>query len=309
VSQFYDDPAGVPRKKRSEEAHIRPITNILFPVDFSPSCIAMPPYVKRAATFYGAARVSLIHVFDPASYNGFELYIRRSEEIAEEHREIARNRLNSFLEDEFPTSQHPRILVAGDAGAQIAQVARNGFDLIIMPTHAGTFRRMLLGSTTAKVLNDADCAVATSRHAETIAPRPLEHREWLCAIGLSEDSERVLRFAHQAAAEGHANLYIIHAIQATSPNLPIQLDLEEEIQSEERKQVRQRIADLQRRVGSQAPVRIVFGPIKEALLEAARRFDADVLAIGRSPQSGAHGRIRDLTYAIVRDSPHPVMSI
>jgi nucleotide-binding universal stress UspA family protein len=168
---------------------------------------------------------------------------------------------------------------------------------------------MLLGSTTAKVLNDADCPVTTSRHAQTIAPRPLEHREWLCAIGLSEDSERVLRYAHQVTAEAHANLRVIHAIQGTSPNLPIQLDLEEQIQSEEREQVRQRIADLQRRVGSQAPVRIVVGPIKEALLDAVRLFDADVLVIGRSPQLGAHGRIRDLTYAMVRDSPYPVISI
>jgi len=45
------------------------IANILFPVDFSPSSFAMAPYVKRAATLSGA-KVSLIHVFDPASYNG-----------------------------------------------------------------------------------------------------------------------------------------------------------------------------------------------------------------------------------------------
>ena len=178
-----------------------------------------------------------------------------------------------------------------------------------MPTHAGIFRRMLIGSTTAKVLNDADSPVVTSRHAETIAPRPLEHREWLCTIGLDEDSERVLRYAHQAAAEAHSNLHIIHSIQSIDPNLPIQLDLDEQIQSEERKQARQRIDDLQRRVGSQVPVRIVGGPIKEALIEAARQFDADALIIGRSPLSGTHGRLRDLTYAIVRDSPFPVLSI
>jgi hypothetical protein len=71
---------------------------------------------------------------------------------------------------------------------------------------------MLIGSTTAKVLNDADCPVVTSRRAETIAPRPLEHREWLCTIGLDEDSERVLGYAHQAAAEAQSNLLIIHAI-------------------------------------------------------------------------------------------------
>jgi nucleotide-binding universal stress UspA family protein len=286
-----------------------PITNILFPVDFSASCVAMAPYVKRAATLFGA-KVSLMYVFDPASHNGFELYLMRGPgEIAEEHQTIARDRLNSFLQAEFLLSENPRIVVAGDAATQIAEVARNGFDLIIMPTHAGTFRRMLIGSTTAKVLNDADSPVLTSRHAETIAPRPSEHRELLCTIGLDQDSERVLRYAHQVAEEAHSNLHIIHAIQVTDPKVPVQLDLEEQVQSEERQQAHQRIADLQRRVGSQAPVRIVVGPIKEALLEAARQFDADALIIGRSPQSGVQGRLRDLTYAMVRDSPCPVLSI
>jgi nucleotide-binding universal stress UspA family protein len=246
---------------------MRLITNILFPVNFSHSCIAMTPYVKKAATLWGA-RVSLIHVFDPASRSGFELYVRRSTEIAEERQEIARNALNSFLRAEFPVAEHPRILVAGDTATTIAEVARNGFDLIIMPTHAGTFRRMLLGSTTAKVLNDVDCPVVTSRHAETIAPRPLAHREWLCAIGLQADSERVLRYAHQIAKQAQANLIIIHALQAADSNLTIQMDLDEQIQSEERQQARERIADLQRRVGSEAPVRIVVGPIKGALLES-----------------------------------------
>jgi hypothetical protein len=52
------------------------ISNILFPVDFSDSCVAMASYVKRAAKLFGA-KVSLIHVFDPASYNAFELYVRQ----------------------------------------------------------------------------------------------------------------------------------------------------------------------------------------------------------------------------------------
>jgi hypothetical protein len=35
-------------------------------------------------------------------------------------------------------------------------------------------------------------------YVETISPRPLGHRVWVCAIGLSADSERVLRVAHSA---------------------------------------------------------------------------------------------------------------
>lgn len=284
------------------------INSILFPVDFSPSSVAMAPYVSRVATLFNA-RVSLIHVFDPASYNGFELYIRKPIEIAEEHHNLSRERLDSFLAAEFPLSECPRIIVSGDAATKIAEAARTGFDLIIMPTHAGTFRRMLIGSTTAKVLNDADCPVLTSRHALTIAPRPLEHRQWLCTIGLGEDSERVLRYAHQAVTEAHGQLHIIHAIQAADPNLPVQLDLEEQLQSKERQQVRERIDELMLKIGINAPVHIVIGPIKAALLQAAGEFNADALMIGRSPQPGADGRLRDLTYAMVRDSPFPVLSI
>lgn len=282
------------------------IKNILFPVDFSPACVAMAPYVERAAAIYGA-KVSLIHVFDPASYNGFELYVRQPREIFAEHEHVARESLDSFLKDELPVAKHGRILVQGDAATEIARIANAGFDLIVMPTHAGTFRQMLIGSTTAKVLHDADCPVLTSRHAETIAPRKIEHREWICAVDLSPDSERVLRFANQVALEALGKLHIIHAIQGGDPELPKQLHLDGQAYSVESGTARRRIADLQKRVGSEAPVHIVVGSVKAALLEAVRRYDADVLMIGRSPHSGV--RLRDLTYAVVRDSPFPVLSI
>jgi len=267
----------------------------------------MAAYVQRAAAILGS-KVSLLHVVDLARFNSFELYTRSILEMTEEHLHVGRERLDSFLAAEFPISQHPRILTSGDAATEIAQTARNGrFDLIVMPTHSGYFRQMLLGSTTAKVINDADCPVLTSRHAETIAPRPIDHREWLCSIGLSSNSERVLRFASQAAASAQARLTIIHAIQSGDSGLPIEPGIQKPVYFAERHEAGQRIAELQQKVGSQAAVRIAVGSVKEALIEAARQSDADVLMIGRSP--GAHGRMRDLTYSMVRDSPYPVLSI
>jgi nucleotide-binding universal stress UspA family protein len=284
------------------------ITNILFPVDFSSACVGMGAYVKRAAMLFGA-RVTLLHVFDPASHSGLEQSVRAPAEIAADHEEIARRKLERFLAKEFPNAEVARVVVAGDPAREIARVARSGFDLVLMPTHAGMFRRMLLGSTTAKVLNDAGCPVMTSHHAETIAPRPLEHREWLCALGLGEESERVLRFAHQVSSGIRGNLKIIHAIQATDPKLPIQLDLQDQLQKKEREEAWERIEALQKKVGTQAVVRIGVGPVKETLVELARQSDADALMIGRSSRPGTYERLRDLTYAIVRDSPFPVVSI
>ncbi len=149
----------------------------------------------------------------------------------------------------------------------------------------------------------------TTQHAETISPRPLEHREWVCAIGLQPDSERVLRFASQLAQTVHANLTLLHAIPAGEPGLGVQLDLEERVQSAERKAVRHCVEELKRKVGSHARTIITVGPIKDALTEAARRLRADVLVIGRSSQPVAQGRLRDLTYAVVRDAPCPVLSV
>ena len=200
------------------------IRTILFPVDFSPSCVAMAAYVKRAAALFNA-RATLVHVFDLYSHDAFRLYVRPPPEVAEEQENLARQKLDSFLTSEFPVGECPRIVLSGDAATQIAKLSRtNGFDLIIMPTHAGVFRRTLLGSTTAKVLNDADCPVLTTQHAEIISPRRLEHREWVCAIALNADSERVLRFASQAAKAVHANLTLLHVIPESETDLLVQLD-------------------------------------------------------------------------------------
>jgi len=284
------------------------IQNILFPVDFSPSCVAMAAYVKRAAAMFGG-KVTLLHVFDLYSHDAFQLYVRPLSEVAEEQQKLAREKLNSFLKSEFPLAGGQRILLSGDAAKQIVRLAGTiKFDLIIMPTYAGFFRRNLLGSTTAKVLNDADCPVLTTQHAETISPRPLERREWACAIGSGTDSERVLRYASQAAEAVHANLTLVHVIPTSGPDLPVELDLEQRLQSAKREASSRRIKELQSACGSHALVSIVIGPIKDMLTEEARRLRADVLVIGRSPRS-LPGRLRDLSYALARDAPCPVLSV
>jgi nucleotide-binding universal stress UspA family protein len=284
------------------------IAKILFPVDFSPSCVAMAEYVKRAASLLGA-NIYLVHVVDLMSHNAFELYARPSPDISEERLKIGQERLSSFLARELPVADCPRLLASGDAATEIAKLARGGrFDLIVLPTHAGKYRQMLLGSTTSKILKYADCPVLTSQHAETISPRPLEHREVLCAIDLSPYSRRVLRFASKVANETHSRLAIIHALE-TPDSRPAVPTLGGERQLIEECEARRRIGELQGTIGTDAVVRIVDSYPKEALLEAARESDADVLMMGRSPQSGAFGRMRDLTYAMARDSPCPVLSI
>lgn len=280
------------------------IQKILFPVDFSPSCTSMAAYVKRAAAIFGA-KVAIIHVCDLSSHNGFELYARPANDIAKEHWNLARHKIEFFLTTEFPTAISPRLLLPGDAANVIAETAKsNKFDLIMMPTHAGRFRRMFLGSTTAKVLNASDCPVLTAQHAAAIAPRPLEHRKWVCALGLSSDSERMLRYATEAALAAGADLSLIHVNEASKVQSKTRRPAEGE------RKALLKIAELQSRVGSEASVSIAVGPVKETLLAQVQEIDADVLVIGRSHRGALeHFEDPDLTYSLVRDSPCPVVSV
>ena len=276
---------------------------ILFPVDFSSSCVGMAAYVKRAAEMF-SAEVTLLHVADLNSHNGFEIYVRPPKDIAGEHWNLGRNQLEHFLTFEFPATKCPRVLLAGDPASVIAETAsKSKFDLIMMPTHAGRFRRLVLGSTTAKILSATECPVLTTRHAETVAPQSLEHRKWACAIGLSSDSERVLRYAEDAAFAAGARLSVIHAIP------PSELESKDRGPSEKEREARQHLAELQDRVGSDASVSIVFGTAKEALLATVRQTSADVLVVGRNPHLETLGRMGDLTYLLIRDSPCPVVSV
>jgi nucleotide-binding universal stress UspA family protein len=289
-----------------------PIRKIMFPVDFSISSVAMSPYVQRAAKLLGA-RVSLVHVVDPAAFDVFEayeLYQRPMSEVSEDHKIIAQQKLDSFLQEEFPLVECPRMLESGDPGTRIGEIARDEeFDLIIMPTHAGRFRQMLLGSTVAKVLDDAPCPVLTSRHAQTIAPRPLEHREWLCAIDLSRYAENVLRIAQRISEQARAHISLIHVVNEETQATSNTLGLEKDRPAKETREAQERLMKIASEVGISAATRIARGPVKKALLEAAAEFDADVLIIGRTSERESVGRLRDLTYALVRDSPFPVLSV
>lgn len=51
------------------------------------------------------------------------------------------------------------------------------------------------------------------------------------------------------------------------------------------------------------------GSIQQVVAEAAHRLEADVVVIGGSNPSETFGRLRTHPYAIIRQSPCPVVSV
>ena len=62
-------------------------------------------------------------------------------------------------------------------------------------------------------------------------------------------------------------------------------------------------------VESRAAIALELGDIAASVCSAAERLKADLVVVGRGSAGGSSGRIRTHTYAIIRRSPCPVVSV
>ena len=69
------------------------------------------------------------------------------------------------------------------------------------------------------------------------------------------------------------------------------------------------LSRLQASAGSNSRVLLDVGEPARIICSAAERMAADLLIIGRGSASGSFGRLRTNAYAIIRQSPCPVVSV
>ncbi len=66
---------------------------------------------------------------------------------------------------------------------------------------------------------------------------------------------------------------------------------------------------LQASSGADADLLLISGEPAQKICDTAARLKADVLVIGRGSAAGVYGRLRTNAYAIIRQSPCPVVSV
>ena len=272
-----------------------PPKKILFPVDFSARCTDAG---RMAETFAGhfQAELTLLHVVEPLTYNDIPVNIDA----------LGEQQLAGYLAEELKQFDVKRVIMHGSPASQIVDYAQSGdFDLIVLPTHGyGGFRRLILGSVTARVLHEAQCPVWTGAHMEQVPKlEDIALRKIVCALDLGTQSCPTLRFAGQFASEFDAELQIVHAIPQAKDHA-FAVDAEELVSQAEKK-----MSDVQKCVGSEANVTMLTGEAPEAICGFAAQEKADLVIIGRSVHSGLAGRLKDNAYSIIRQSPCPVISV
>jgi nucleotide-binding universal stress UspA family protein len=216
--------------------------------------------------------------------------------------------LNAFELDALTGLSVRRVLLHGDPASKIVELAhQERVDLIAMPTHGyGQFRRFILGSNTAKVLHDADCPVWTGVHIEEAPPMTAPFAKILCAVDLGPQSARTLAWASWLQREFHGHLTLIHAIAAHAealdePDLSWRTGIREIAEEE--------LLRLQRETGAEADLLLEAGEPTRIICSAASRVGAGTVIIGRGSAAGNFGRLRTNSYAIIRQSPCPVVSV
>ena len=262
------------------------ISRILVPTVLSPACGWAAWYSEKLAQRLGSKLVFL-HVGA-----------------------CSREQIDAFVSSRLAGAPHEVLIREGEPADVIVQVAGElGIDLILMPTHAhGRFRRFLLGSVTAKVLHDANCPVLTGVHQEDLpASRLADFRSLVCAVDADETFGPVVRFASDLAALLSATLTMVHAIPVadeTSDNRG-----EKEIRRYMFQRAHERFAVLCKESNVSLKVLSAGGRVERVVREAALRENADLMVIGRGHTLQELGRLRTHAYAIIRNSPCPVVSV
>jgi nucleotide-binding universal stress UspA family protein len=262
------------------------LKRILFPVDFSERSRGAASYVEALAGRFEAELI-LLHVVEPATYNRTLV-----EDPAVTHEDITK-----FFGEDLKYLRVETLIEHGEAAVKIVQcAAARHADLIMMPTQGvGMYRRLIIGSSVAKVLHDADCPVWTGVHLEEAPPLEKVHTERvLCAVDLKRPSALVLDWANQLANEYQAELTLLYVTSDPSGSDAGALEA---------------LEDLKKTVGSKATVRILGGDPAKTVAETAREVGADLVVIGRRAEIGLMGRLEVTAYSIIRQSPCPVVSV
>src|ERR1035438_7554102 len=263
------------------------LRQILFPVDFSSRCRGAAAYVQALAGRFQADLV-LLHVIE-ATYNS------RLEELQGAHME----KFERFLDKGWRHLPVKKLVEYGEAAQKIVECASaNHADLIMIPTQGmGIYRRLILGSTSAKVLHDADCPVWTGVHLENSPPlEAVACQRILCAVDRKPASAGVLDWASHLAEEYQAELTLLHVTPGGDTQLA-------------RSKALSALEHLKQSACCPVNLRVETGDVSTVVAHLAGELKADLLVIGRKPAAGVLGRLEMIAYSIIRQSPCPVVSV
>jgi len=306
-----------------------PINRILFATDFSPCSEEALHYALHWAKVCEAQVdcISVLPIHHHLDMDGAILQI-----YLDEQRKIIHPKLQSlatYIQETFgPCVIHE---LSGIPHAVICHTAKEvGADLIVMGTHGWSgIDRVLLGSTTERVVAHAPCPVltikttspqgkalsyATDKDIQDLRiqppPETCSPHHVVVAVDFSDCSQDAVEYAFQIAREFDVNVTLVHVEDLPSYSLDFNLTYLE-TQKEKRLQADKQMKELAgmfEEKGISATCVQKVPPVQEAILETIQETNANLLVMGTHGRTGlsrllmgsvASGLLRKATIPIV----------
>jgi nucleotide-binding universal stress UspA family protein len=290
------------------------LKNILCPIDFSEFSALAYQYALSLAEYY-QARLICLHIIELwrypfADYAAQEADYAKFSKALNEGGEV---QLQDFVRKYSPPAGvQPELPVRqGNASDCILWFAANeNMELIVMGTHGRRgFDRLVLGSTTDRVMRKAGCpvlVVSNPSHPQMATGPDGRHRlsRILYCTDFSHNSERARSYAISLAAEYGAELTLLHVAEA-APDLAHA----EAIVRERTRELDKLVSDGERQSFKVKAV-VRFGKAYEEIVRHASGIRASLIIMTvRGGDAVDRAVFGSTTYRVIQLGPCPVLAI
>jgi nucleotide-binding universal stress UspA family protein len=281
------------------------IRHVLCPIDFSDISRHALVHATALAEWY-EARLMVLHVVQQR--------VTELPPVPEVGSGTTLDEMRRFTAD--LSSEVSLVLTVEEAesvhDAIVARADAFGADLLVIGTHGHSgFRRLIFGSVTEKVLQEAACPVLIVPPRAPEAPKmPIEFRQILCPVEFSDDSLDAVAFALELAQEADARLTLLHAVDippAVRQEVAVAIDTTA-IEADARHRLLQLIPESARQFCTVETVVTEGEPHAEILRQAtARAVDLIVMAGHSRPRLLDRMHFGSTTHHVMREAPCPVL--
>jgi len=288
------------------------LKSILCPIDFSDFSVAAYQYALSLAEYYKAKIVAL-HIVELWKYP-FADYAAQEADYAKFSRALYEGgevQLQRFVKQYSAGRLQPELAVRqGNAPRCILSVAqKEAMEVIVMGTHGRRgFDRLVLGSTTDRVIRKAACpvlVVSDSSHKALGTGPDGRHRlsRILYCTDFSNNSERARSYAISLAAEYGAELVLLHVAES-----PSDVARAEEIIAEHTHEL-DRLVETERK-NLTLGFAIRFGKPYEEIVRYAIEAQANLIVMtARGGDAVDRAIFGSTTYRVIQLGPCPVLAI
>lgn len=282
---------------------------ILLPVDFSPSSVRSAAHARIMAKQFDSTVVTL-HVMPPmqaivgeagsaeAVYDWYNL-----------QKPLLKAQLEEFTKLHLEGCKTKVLFREGDPATAIVEAANEEMaDLIMLATHGyGPFRRFLLGSVAAKVLNDSRVPVLTATHVEAPTGEVEQIGSIVVAVEIDDRVTKLIAAGDSMAKAFGASLHVVHASPDDGAGTAHFMDPAWRLDVAQI--LRTKLEESVKKAAANATVHVIPGEAAKVIRQVAQDVNAGLVILGRHLDQSFLGRLRTQSYAIVREATCPVLSL